>query len=121
MLLETSIKIRAEEARMIFAEIRLTVLLSVFEVFSEIAFEIVDIYSDLCHAVTLSDGNGVVLERFEVDSHAVRGTDLVLTTVSLAYAACLVVGRREFLAKRAVNFFGLFSESFFCNGSTATL
>ena len=39
---------------------------------------------DLIGRVPLADGDGPVLDRFEVDGHAVGGTDLVLAAVALA-------------------------------------
>ncbi|MPM15576.1 hypothetical protein SDC9_61947 [bioreactor metagenome] len=64
----------------------------------------------LGHCVTLAHGDGLVLEGVEVDGHAVRGADLVLTTVALADRLCVVEVHVPVLAQLRRQLLGLRGE-----------
>ena len=69
--------------------------------------------SDLAHGVAVAHGDCAVIERVEVDRHAVRRADLVLTAIPFAYRTGQVVGacdaalfeRTERLSARSLNAF----------------
>lgn len=56
----------------------------ILELFGEICHQILNGHSNLCHCVTLTDGDGVVFQGVKVNGHAERCADFVLTTISLA-------------------------------------
>src|SRR5947199_4079044 len=57
--------------------------------------EIGDGHADLAHRVALADRHLLVVERYEVDRHAERRSDLVLTAVSPADRLRLIVRGHE--------------------------
>ena len=67
--------------------------------------------ADLFHTVAVADGHGAVFKRLEIDGHAERGADLVLTAVTLTDRAREVVGRGEFLAHCRVDFVRFFRKA----------
>src|SRR3954462_4434813 len=56
----------------------------------EEAFELVDGHPLLGHAVALAHGDGLIMQRVEVDGHAERRADLVLAAVAPADGARVV-------------------------------
>ena len=65
----------------------------------------------LFHGVAVAEGNGVVLHRLLVDSHAIRTTNGVHTTIALAYLVLLLVLAVEVETKLLHDFLCLLGHS----------
>ena len=61
--------------------------ISIGKLFCKVVVEFVYSHSYLAHSVSVTDGDGVVLESVEVDGYAERRSYLVLTAVSFADGA----------------------------------
>src|SRR4029077_329812 len=68
---------------------------SAAERLSERGHELLDRHAYLAHRVALADRHGAIVDRLEVDRHAERRADLVLTAVAPADRLRLVVRRHE--------------------------
>ena len=49
----------------------------------QIVYQIVDLHALLLHGITITNGDAAILLGLKVNRDAVRGTDLILTAVTL--------------------------------------
>lgn len=85
---------------------------SEFKLFGEIAHEIFNWDTRLCHRVAFADGDAVVFKRIEVNGNAIWSVDFVLTAVSLADRCGRAEVASEVLGKLDIQFFRFFVELF---------
>src|SRR5579885_553672 len=65
------------------------------DAFQQVGLDLVQVNADLRHAVALADGNGLVVQRLEVDGDAERRTYLVLATIAPPDVGDVVVLRHH--------------------------
>ena len=85
---------------------------SEFYFLCDIVVELVDRNSFLLHCIAVTDGHAAVLSAVEVIGDAERSTDLVLTAVTLADGACVVIFDHEIPGKLLKDLFSLFVKLF---------
>ena len=57
----------------------------------------------------MTDGYSAILQSLIIDSDAVRCTDFVHSSVTLADGTCIIIGTLEVIGKRSVDFLRLFA------------
>src|SRR5260370_6365974 len=83
---------------------------SQFKFLTSPAYSIADLFDQprnrhalLRHRIAIADGYRVVVHRLMIDRHTVRRADFILTPITPAYGARLIVNDREIALQRVTN------------------